>query len=462
MRPKSSGKSPVVASAAVIALRRAADRLEVLLGLRSRHARFLGGYWAFPGGAVDATDGSVPDDEETAARCAAREFREETGIALDPRALVPAGQRVTPPFFRRRFSTLFFAAEVRACIDPRPEPATGELEALEWIRPAAAIADWQTGGRRIAPPVTVLLRALARLPAGETLHRIAEALARTNVLEEECPRVEFVPGVWLAPLATETLAPATHTNAALVGGRRFVVVDPGSAAAPEISRLLALTGRRVAAGGAASAVVLTHHHGDHVSGALEVARGLGVPIRAHAATVPLLRDPELRSRVVGDLEDGARIDLEGDALRILHTPGHAPGHIVLLSERTRLAIVGDLVSGISSIVIPPDTGDMGAFLASLARVERERPTLLLPGHGPPQPPEALQAAREHRESRERAVLAAVESAPRSVEEIAAEAYRGERVPARFAAVQTLAHLRHLERRGLVLVEAGRWLRRNAV
>ncbi len=444
----------------MIALRRDGGRLEVLLGLRARQARFLGGYWAFPGGAVDAADGAEPGDEKTAARCAAREFREETGIDLDPRTLIPAGLRVTPPFFRRRFSTLFFVADVPGNAGRQPVPATEELETLEWIAPAAALAEWGGGRRRIAPPVTVLLRVLARAPAGDAPERIAEALARANALEEACPRVEFVPGAWLAPLATETLAPATHTNAALVGGRRFVIVDPGSAQAPEIARLLALADRRIAAGGTASAVVLTHHHGDHVSGALEVARVLDVPIRAHAKTVPLLRDPELRERVAGDLEDGMRLDLEGDVLRILHTPGHAPGHVVLLSGRTGLAVVGDLVSGISSIVIPPDTGDMGEFLASLARVEREGPSLLLPGHGPPQPPEALRLAREHREARERAVLAAVGSAPRPVERIAADAYRGERVPVRFAAVQPLAHLRHLERRGLVLVEAERWFRRD--
>ncbi|RMF71220.1 MAG: MBL fold metallo-hydrolase [Acidobacteria bacterium] len=301
-----------------------------------------------------------------------------------------------------------------------------------------------------------MLRALAAVAPEAAPPDIAARLEDVNRREQECPRIEVAPGVWLVPLATETLPPATHTNAALVGGRRFVVVDPGSRDAAELEHLLCLVERRVAEGGEVHAVVLTHHHGDHVGGAAAAAARLAVPVLAHPRTVDLLRDEALRGVARGALDDGARLDLDGETLRVVHTPGHAPGHVALVAERARVAIVGDLVSGVSSIVIPPDTGDMGAFLDSLARVAREPVGLVLPGHGPPLAPEALETAREHRLARERAVLDALGAEPRPLEEIARAAYRGERVHERFAAVQTLAHLRHLAARGRARERDGGW------
>lgn len=63
-------------SALVILLRGGAERLELLLVQRSPQQRLMGGYWVFPGGAVDAVDG----ERDGAHRAAAvRELREEAG-----------------------------------------------------------------------------------------------------------------------------------------------------------------------------------------------------------------------------------------------------------------------------------------------------------------------------------------------------------------------------------------------
>src|SRR5256885_17148004 len=72
-------------AATIILLRGGADVLEVLLVRRSPQARFMGGVWVFPGGAVDAGEGEGDDAHRTAA---IRELREEAAITLaDPRAL---------------------------------------------------------------------------------------------------------------------------------------------------------------------------------------------------------------------------------------------------------------------------------------------------------------------------------------------------------------------------------------
>ena len=66
-------------AATVILLRGGAETLEVLLVRRTPAARFMGGVWVFPGGAVDADEG----DGDAAHRTAAiRELREEAAIAL--------------------------------------------------------------------------------------------------------------------------------------------------------------------------------------------------------------------------------------------------------------------------------------------------------------------------------------------------------------------------------------------
>src|SRR5581483_12324414 len=67
-------------AATVIVLRGGEERLEVLLVRRTPKARFMGGVWVFPGGAVDAQEG----EGDRAHRAAAiRELQEEAAIVLE-------------------------------------------------------------------------------------------------------------------------------------------------------------------------------------------------------------------------------------------------------------------------------------------------------------------------------------------------------------------------------------------
>src|SRR5712675_1370302 len=81
-------------AATVILLRGGADELEVLLVRRTPQARFMGGVWVFPGGAVDVGEGDGDDAHRAAA---VRELREEAAIELtDPHALVAFSRWITP------------------------------------------------------------------------------------------------------------------------------------------------------------------------------------------------------------------------------------------------------------------------------------------------------------------------------------------------------------------------------
>ncbi|HEX3391419.1 MAG TPA: NUDIX domain-containing protein, partial [Solirubrobacteraceae bacterium] len=53
-------QTPPRQAATVILLRGGSTSLEVLLVRRTEKARFMGGVWVFPGGAVDEQDGDDP------------------------------------------------------------------------------------------------------------------------------------------------------------------------------------------------------------------------------------------------------------------------------------------------------------------------------------------------------------------------------------------------------------------
>jgi 8-oxo-dGTP pyrophosphatase MutT (NUDIX family) len=122
-------------AATVIVLRGGAERLEVLLVKRNPAARFMGGAWVFPGGAVDAAEGHG----DHALRAAAlRELREEAGIKLSsPDELIPFSRWITPAQVKIRFDTWFYLA-------PLPVRAAAQVDGAEvvdarWYEPAAAL-----------------------------------------------------------------------------------------------------------------------------------------------------------------------------------------------------------------------------------------------------------------------------------------------------------------------------------
>lgn len=430
-------------SASAILIRSAPGGLEVLLGLRSRESRFMPAHSAFPGGAVDGED--APERPGAFLRCVARELAEETGLAVGSERWVAAGERVTPPMFPVRFRTRFYVTLLDGKA-PAPSPASAELDTLAFESPRAVVDGWRAGARRVPPPVLAILRALAAYEGRNEAESLARTVARANAREEREPRIEFVPGVWVLPVRTATLPPASHTNVWLPGGRRFVVVDPGSTESGEQARILRVIARRRALGHEPLAILLTHQHRDHSAGAAALARSTGLPLRAHPAVLPAVAAEGVEGR---PLDEGETIDLEGLTLGALHTPGHAPGHLAFHLPQADTLVAGDLLSGVSTILIDPETGDMGQYLESLGRVQALAPRWLLPGHGPPLPMKALTRLIAHRREREARILAAL-SVPGTLESLARSAYGDlPQMPAALTQRQTLAHLLLLESRGTV-------------
>ncbi len=506
---------PPRTSAAVVPWRRTpAGEVEVYWLRRSRSLPFLGGWYAFPGGGLDAADAALPIHGEPAgvasgqrtpnetgvdpetlapdlppglAACALRELWEETGLLLAadeggrpvPRAALPArggsiaallagaglaldasrlrfaGRWLTPPLGARRFDNRFFLCAWRP-EDGEPAPLPPESEAGEWVLPATAIARWERAESLVAPPVLHLLRVLAAHGPEATASQLLDLSAwELGPLR----RIELLPGAITIPLRTATLPPATHTHAYLLGFGEAVLVDPGSGDEEEIGRLLGLlAAARERLGRRVTEIWLTHHHPDHMAGADAVRAALGVPLRAHPRTAARLAARGIE--VDGELADGERRRLAGEPpleLEVLHTPGHAAGHLAFRLLPSGAIVCGDLVSGLGTVVIDPPDGEMEAFLASLDRLARLAPPVLLPAHGAPlaDGTAALAALRAHRLAREEAVLAAWKRGLREPAAIVPVVYPGLSAALELlAARQVRAHLDRLDRHGRLTAANG--------
>ncbi len=484
-------------AATVVLVRGHGEALEVYWVLRSDAVAVMPGFHAFPGGKADAEDaaleidGALEGEERVLRACAIREAFEELGVlvglegtAPEPAALASdrdrvlagaarfgdlarergwrfradrltfAGRWQTPPFAAVRFDAVFWLAR----LDPEQTPSVrpGELASGEWVRPLEALQRWIDGGCAFAAPMLYTLIALAE---GEALlpERLANAPLRSRT---PVRRIELLWGVVLQPMKTRPLPPATHTNTYLVGERDLAIVDPGSDDPAELEALFALVDHLVTDGRKPELVLLTHHHPDHVAGVEAVKARYGIPVAAHAETARHLRVDVM-------LAHGDRVPLAagrgGDwTLRAVHTPGHAPGHLCFLHERTRALLCGDHIPGGSgTVIIDPPDGDMGEYVASLERLARLDLAYLFPGHGSPQgaPYRRIAALLEHRRAREAKVLAALDDQPRSLGELVERAYAD--TPRELwvhAERSLLAHLIALERAGRAAPVEERWRR----
>ena len=173
----------------MILLRGGGATLEVLLVRRNPAARFMGGAWVFPGGAVDASE-----EPETAG---VREVAEESGVTLpDPGALVRFSRWITPAEVRIRFDTHFFLAAAPADAEPRPDG--GETVDLGWYGPQQALDAFARGEIDLVFPTIKTLEQLSGFASADELlawadGRVVEPIEPQVVMEGEVARV-VLPG----------------------------------------------------------------------------------------------------------------------------------------------------------------------------------------------------------------------------------------------------------------------------
>jgi glyoxylase-like metal-dependent hydrolase (beta-lactamase superfamily II)/8-oxo-dGTP pyrophosphatase MutT (NUDIX family) len=448
-------------AAAVVMFRRAGEGVEVFWVRRGAQLSFAAGFYAFPGGAVDSGDAAIPVSGVAGAEAAfrvaaARELFEETGVLraegaqklpsselahlrrqllegeasfaeilskhglrLAAHHFQAAGRWITPPFMPTRFDARFFLLEMPAWAEAELWP--GEHAEAGWIRPADALKRWEEGTALLHPPNLHAIQTLARYAREDEI--AAQLCAPPYCKEYVVERIEFQRGIRIFPLRTPTLPPATHTNCYLLGNGELVIVDPGAADPDEVERLLSFVAGLQADGFSPTAIFLTHHHLDHIGGAAAIAQRLQIPVWCHERTADRL--PFRAGRLFSDAQV---LELKGSPpmrFTVLHTPGHARGHLCLVEERSRAAIVGDMVAGLGTIVIDPPEGDMGDYLAQLRRLKELPVRALYPAHGPviPDGPPKLSEYLAHRQQREQMVLEAIRAGDGTVPDIVRRAYQ---------------------------------------
>ncbi len=175
---------PRVAATVIVLRDRDRDRggaVEVLLAQRTPKARFMGGAWVFPGGAVSPEDG----EGEAALRTAAlRELQEEAGIALaGPDEVVPFSRWITPAEVKIRYDTWFFLATMPAGQQPRVDG--GEVVDARWFSPAAALDAHRRGEILLVFPTIKHLEQLSMFASLEALM----SHARSHTVQPVQPRV---------------------------------------------------------------------------------------------------------------------------------------------------------------------------------------------------------------------------------------------------------------------------------
>jgi len=251
---------------------------------------------------------------------------------------------------------------------------------------------------------------------------------------------------------TPTLPPATHTNSYALGAREVLLVEPATPYPEEQRAWIAWVRSLPSAGRTPIAIVATHHHIDHVGGLDVLTRELDLPLWAHAETAARLDSPVARR-----LADGESIVLAGPVTErwcVLHTPGHAPGHVCLWNDEERALVVGDMVASVGTILIDPTDGNMRVYLEQLERLTALQARVALPAHGEPidEPAALFRHYVEHRLEREAKVLAAVVkrgAAEGTAEEFLPDAY--DDVPASIWPIALLSLKAHLKK----LVDEGR-------
>jgi len=95
------------------------------------------------------------------------------------------------------------------------------------------------------------------------------------------------------------------------------------------------------AGRKVRAIVCTHAHDDHVRVAPALREAVTAPILLHPDDKPLWELTHTDELWDVDLHDGQVIEVAGTSLRVIHTPGHAPGAVCLHAADLDCVFTGD-------------------------------------------------------------------------------------------------------------------------
>ena len=126
------------------------------------------------------------------------------------------------------------------------------------------------------------------------------------------------------------------------------------------------------------AVLLTHHHPDHVDGLDAYRERFGASVHAHPWTADQVPG------VDRTIDEGDVVEFGDLRVEVLHTPGHAAGHVALLVNATDVFTADVLFKGtVGGTFAPGATGYEDLKASVLRLVDLPAGTAVHPGHREP-------------------------------------------------------------------------------
>ncbi len=126
-----------------------------------------------------------------------------------------------------------------------------------------------------------------------------------------------------------------------------------------------------------AAVILTHHHHDHVGAAAKVSGYFDCQVMMSFEDSLMYR-----GEVDVYLKDGDVLDLDGEKLKVLATPGHTHGSVCIVSEKSCLVFTGDTIFDTDLGRTDLEDGSESAMISSCKNVIDKWPDnyTIYPGH----------------------------------------------------------------------------------
>ncbi len=418
------------------------------------------GYQAFPGGKIDKDESSVQfktkilsNHDPRRIRAVCREVIEELGYDIEKGILQnevlsisELAEAVAPDFAQFRFRTWFFRIELKKKISFKAD--SGEFASSFWSTPKNMLDDFRNGKSLMVPPTRWVLKGLFE---DQNATKLGDLSERYDV-DNKVPSLEMLDGITLLPLRSVTLPPASRTNAILLGDEDKVklIIDPSPNSEEEYSRLLTTIKDRVP-----DAIFLTHHHPDHHQFSNQLARELKVPVILSHDTLKRLNakfgNQYFENIELQTVSEKHQVTFwHGSAVRVYEIPGHDSGHLGLAPDSMAWFIVGDLIQGIGTVVIPSPEGDMATYFKTLKKVISLNPEVIIPSHGiPMRTTHRLEETLKHRFKRESEILK-LHKLGKSRQEILMELYAETDPRLHPAAMQNIeSHLEKLRKENIL-------------
>ena len=132
------------------------------------------------------------------------------------------------------------------------------------------------------------------------------------------------------------------------------------------------------------AILLTHLHPDHFNKANALGEYFGADVCAHREELDFYRGGD-RARVDLLFEGGESLDLDGESILVLHTPGHTAGGLCYYSDKSRAAFTGDTIFNVDLGYTHFPGGSPERMKQSLINVVDKwgDNVTIYPGHGDP-------------------------------------------------------------------------------